>query len=516
MAGPLSFDAVFGAVEPKLSGFIQSQKKAIAKVEKKKQQQEERDKAAAEAAKPDTAKVNGHKSSSGQAKSLPKPMKPFSKTAVGQFTYQLKKLPALWVAQVKVLSKQDAKEGSKITTAWDDVASRRLREKALSELVDKLGLKAGKNIIIDTKHGLGGNLIISPDWLSQSEKHSLTLGSVDLVEPKRGETQDTIRCDIVELVKFSGSETNDDFYVKNLEVFIQSMQGGSHLAAPHINDDQIKPSMFDVSKGNQNGEHPTKENVQYPLRIRNNVSIDAKAKVLKMNFELVPCTPSSSKDISLRNIIEDVFGQYITDDNASQYLHILKQFLVGTEVERNYATLNNNAGPFKIVDVKMPDSVPKITCRNGKTYTVAEYFEHEVAYAGGKLKLDHPLFPLVLQGTDCWLPMEVLRPVKIQPLHRFDALVPKLLTCVGLFSKTSVDGKMQLDQGKSVLEAQAGAFFEELTNTAAGEVKTEVCDDLCVESREALTMAQGTKVAFLEVVDDGHFVPVDLVELAWL
>ncbi|KAF1843545.1 uncharacterized protein K460DRAFT_147027 [Cucurbitaria berberidis CBS 394.84] len=231
--------------------------------------------------------------------------------------------------------------------------------------------------------------------------------------------------------------------------------------------DQIDPLAWNFSHDARAFDRSNLPNTShvYPLRLRNQVSINVTEKSLRMDFNLVPCIPDPQKNPKdkkhLRAILGDVFGQALHDGNVSQYLPMLQDFFLGMEVKRNYRPDE----PFKLVDVAMPQnfkpSVIKGVAGNSTSYTVVDYF-NQVILEDGK-KIEYPHFPLVRGGLDSWFPMEMLQPVKEQPLHRFEPLLPTLKKHVVQFSK--------LDRaGEAVAKKQADDFFDEFTKVRGNDI----------------------------------------------
>ena len=201
-------------------------------------------------------------------------------------------------------------------------------------------------------------------------------------------------------------ESNDDkdckLYFKSLDLLIQSRHAivdqslgnlsmnrelfskipDSKAAPPESKTTSITPLIEGYTHKSSTGSQQMKERL-YPLYIRSRLSIDAEEKLLHMVFDLTCALPTTCGNVY--EILLDVFGDHMNEESIGRLQPIIRDLLVGLQVQRNYEhtkrkttseSRNTWSEPFLIREIVFAKDVgEKIKDSDGKEIDVYGYFK---------------------------------------------------------------------------------------------------------------------------------------------
>lgn len=255
-------------------------------------------------------------------------------------------------------------------------------------------------------------------------------------------------------------ESNDDkdckLYCKSLDLLIQSRHAivdqslgnlsmnrelfskipDSKAAPPESKTTSITPLIEGYTHKSSTGSQQMKERL-YPLYIRSRLSIDAEEKLLHMVFDLTCVLPTTCGNVY--EILLDVFGDHMNEESIGRLQPIIRDLLVGLQVQRNYEhtkrkttseSRNTWSEPFLIREIVFAKDVgEKIKDSDGKEIDVYGYFKKRkspVEMKNGICRLtwidynqdrdiEHQYLPLIGDGRGSYFPMtKVKLPEKVQ------------------------------------------------------------------------------------------------------
>jgi hypothetical protein len=255
-------------------------------------------------------------------------------------------------------------------------------------------------------------------------------------------------------------ESNDDkdrkLYCKSLDLLIQSRHAivdqslgnlsmnrelfskitDSKAAPPESKTTSITPLIEGYTHKSSTGSQQMKERL-YPLYIRSRLSIDAEEKLLHMVFDLTCALPTTCGNVY--EILLDVFGDHMNEESIGRLQPIIRDLLVGLQVQRNYEhtkpkttseSRNTWSEPFLIREIVFAKDVgEKIKDSDGKEIDVYGYFKKRkspVEMKNGICRLtwidynqdrdiEHQYLPLIGDGRGSYFPMtKVKLPEKVQ------------------------------------------------------------------------------------------------------
>ena len=259
-------------------------------------------------------------------------------------------------------------------------------------------------------------------------------------------------------------ERNDDkdrkLYCKSLDLLIQSRHAivdqslgnlsmnrelfskipDSKAALPESKTTFITPLIKGYTHKSSTGSQQMKERL-YPLYIRSRLSIDAEEKLLHMVFDLTCALPTTYGNVY--EILRDVFGDHINKESIGRLQPIIRDLLVGLQVQRNYGhtkprttneSMNTWSEPFLVREIVFAKDVrKKVKDYDDEEIDVYGYFKKRkssLKMEGGICRLtwidynqdrdiEHQYLPLIGDGRGSYFPMtKVKLPEKVQVFPR--------------------------------------------------------------------------------------------------
>ncbi|KAH6407659.1 hypothetical protein HBI14_163420 [Parastagonospora nodorum] len=377
---------------------------------------------------------------------------PHSKTAVGRLTYELTDLPPLFVATVETLCpKTSAQEP---IDNWEAVAHKRLRKDAVREMIAKtIKVDDLANVAINQDgNGTLDQVVVPVSPETQALTQNLVPGQTELDHTKmmakkaeadskeeaasKAAAHRPVACKILpqkdiddkkkaelywksfdSLIQMRTSQIDDPSGTSRHTCYIQdfpSVINGPNKINPFLCSQRAVP--MEVGSGLSLG-----------LRIQPSLNTDHKC--LHLDFDLVAYDPKGS----LHSALFDAFGKNGLLSKPLEHLTVLAGLLKGLQVRCKYVVEKDPLEPgkkaslldsknsyrgrlFRIADVKIPEDV-KFNVGT-ETYTVASFFNERVLPTSQELQ--YPELPLVSDGKDHWVPLEMLIVEHAQPIHHKD------------------------------------------------------------------------------------------------
>jgi hypothetical protein len=398
-------------------------------------------------------KRKAEKKAAEKAASEAEAWKSSSKTVLGRLTYRLKDLTDLQIIRVEFWS-------SKSPDDYVRIYSRKHQEPAWKELFEDAFLEY-KDIAAINKKPVGRkhecHLIIPSHSIRNIRLGRYPLQTRYPGNDKLGLSGGPMECRVTGV---SLLESNDDkdrkLYCKSLDLLIQSRHAimdqslgnlsmnreflrkipDSKAAPPESKTTSITPSIEGYTQKSSTDSQQMKERL-YPLYIRSRLSIDAEEKLLHMVFDLTCALPTTCGNVY--EILLDVFGDHMNEESIGRLQPIIRDLLVGLQVQRNYEhtkpkttseSRNTWSEPFLIREIVFAKDVgEKIKDSDGKEIDVYGYFKKRkspVEMKNGICRLtwidynqdrdiEHQYLPLIGDGRGSYFPMtKVKLPEKVQ------------------------------------------------------------------------------------------------------
>lgn len=420
-------------------------------------------------------KRKAEKKAAEKAASEAEAWKSSSKTVLGRLTYRLKDLPDLQIIRVEFWSSKSLDESREVHTPDDYVRiySRKHQEPAWKELFEIVFLEY-KDIAAINKKPVGRkhecHLIIPSHSIRNIRLGRYPLQTEYPGNDKLGLPGGRMECRVTGV---SLLERNDDkdrkLYCKSLDLLIQSRHAivdqslgnlsmnrelfskipDSKAAPPESKTTFITPLIKGYTHKSSTGSQQMKERL-YPLYIRSRLSIDAEEKLLHMVFDLTCALPTTYGNVY--EILRDVFGDHINKESIGRLQPIIRDLLVGLQVQRNYGhtkprttneSMNTWSEPFLVREIVFAKDVgKKIKDYDDEEIDVYGYFKKRkssLKMEGGICRLtwidynqdrdiEHQYLPLIGDGRGSYFPMtKVKLPEKAQVLPRSADIVSQPL-----------------------------------------------------------------------------------------
>ncbi|CAN9131797.1 unnamed protein product [Alternaria alternata] len=368
-----------------------------------------------------------------------------SKTVLGRLTYRLKDLPDLQIIRVEFWSSKSLDENREVHTPDDYVRiySRKHQEPAWKELLENAFLEY-KDIAAINKKPVGRkhecHLIIPSHSIRNIRLGRYPLQTEYPGNDKLGLPGGRMECRVTGV---SLLESNDDkdrkLYCKSLDLLIQSRHAivdqslgnlsmnrelfskipDSKAAPSESKTTSITPLIEGYTHKSSTDSQQMKERL-YPLYIRSCLSIDAEEKLLHMVFDLTCALPTTYGNVY--EILLDVFGDHMNEESIGRLQPIIRDLLVGLQVQRNYEhtkpkttseSRNTWSEPFLIREIVFAKDVgEKIKDSDGKEIDVYGYFKK---HYNQDRDIEHQYLPLIGDGRGSYFPMtKVKLPEKVQ------------------------------------------------------------------------------------------------------
>ncbi|CAN9106409.1 unnamed protein product [Alternaria alternata] len=390
-------------------------------------------------------KRKAEKKAAEKAASEAEAWKSSSKTVLGRLTYRLKDLPDLQIIRVEFWSSKSLDENREVHTPDDYVRiySRKHQEPAWKELLENAFLEY-KDIAAINKKPVGRkhecHLIIPSHSIRNIRLGRYPLQTEYPGNDKLGLPGGRMECRVTGV---SLLESNDDkdrkLYCKSLDLLIQSRHAivdqslgnlsmnrelfskipDSKAAPSESKTTSITPLIEGYTHKSSTDSQQMKERL-YPLYIRSCLSIDAEEKLLHMVFDLTCALPTTYGNVY--EILLDVFGDHMNEESIGRLQPIIRDLLVGLQVQRNYEhtkpkttseSRNTWSEPFLIRETVFAKDVgEKIKDSDGKEIDVYGYFKKH--YNQDRV-IEHQYLPLIGDGRGSYFPMtKVKLPEKVQ------------------------------------------------------------------------------------------------------
>ncbi|CAN9087480.1 unnamed protein product [Alternaria alternata] len=390
-------------------------------------------------------KRKAEKKAAEKAASEAEAWKSSSKTVLGRLTYRLKDLPDLQIIRVEFWSSKSLDENREVHTPDDYVRiySRKHQEPAWKELLENAFLEY-KDIAAINKKPVGRkhecHLIIPSHSIRNIRLGRYPLQTEYPGNDKLGLPGGRMECRVTGV---SLLESNDDkdrkLYCKSLDLLIQSRHAivdqslgnlsmnrelfskipDSKAAPSESKTTSITPLIEGYTHKSSTDSQQMKERL-YPLYIRSCLSIDAEEKLLHMVFDLTCALPTTYGNVY--EILLDVFGDHMNEESIGRLQPIIRDLLVGLQVQRNYEhtkpkttseSRNTWSEPFLIREIVFAKDVgEKIKDSDGKEIDVYGYFKK---HYNQDRDIEHQYLPLIGDGRGSYFPMtKVKLPEKVQ------------------------------------------------------------------------------------------------------
>ncbi|CAN9129688.1 unnamed protein product [Alternaria alternata] len=429
-------------------------------------------------------KRKAEKKAAEKAASEAEAWKSSSKTVLGRLTYRLKDLPDLQIIRVEFWSSKSLDENREVHTPDDYVRiySRKHQEPAWKELLENAFLEYKDIAAINKK----------PTEYPGNDKLGLPGGRMEC------------RVTGVSLL-----ESNDDkdckLYCKSLDLLIQSRHAivdqslgnlsmnrelfskipDSKAAPPESKTTSITPLIEGYTHKSSTGSQQMKERL-YPLYIRSRLSIDAEEKLLHMVFDLTCALPTTCGNVY--EILLDVFGDHMNEESIGRLQPIIRDLLVGLQVQRNYEhtkpkttseSRNTWSEPFLIREIVFAKDVgEKIKDSDGKEIDVYGYFKK---HYNQDRDIEHQYLPLIGDGRGSYFPMtKVKLPEKVQVFPKSaDILSRPLRKKIHDLELLETDGQKNMERmgetfwGLLIKQQQDVNIGKGIIQTAKGTVSTQ-------------------------------------------
>ncbi|CAN9132438.1 unnamed protein product [Alternaria alternata] len=383
-------------------------------------------------------KRKAEKKAAEKAASEAEAWKSSSKTVLGRLTYRLKDLPDLQIIRVEFWSSKSLDENREVHTPDDYVRiySRKHQEPAWKELLENAFLEYKDIAAINKK----------------PSRHAIvdqSLGNLSM----------------------------------NRELF--SKIPDSKAAPPESKTTSITPLIEGYTHKSSTGSQQMKERL-YPLYIRSRLSIDAEEKLLHMVFDLTCALPTTCGNVY--EILLDVFGDHMNEESIGRLQPIIRDLLVGLQVQRNYEhtkpkttseSRNTWSEPFLIREIVFAKDVgEKIKDSDGKEIDVYGYFKK---HYNQDRDIEHQYLPLIGDGRGSYFPMtKVKLPEKVQVFPKSaDILSRPLRKKIHDLELLETDGQKNMERmgetfwGLLIKQQQDVNIGKGIIQTAKGTVSTQ-------------------------------------------
>jgi hypothetical protein len=318
--------------------------------------------------------------------------KPHSRTAVGQLTQDIQRMPSLYVSNVLV-------EGG-MGKSWEPVNSRKLRLEAVDKWLDKTGINFEHKRFthIGASQGVVRVILLLPGQqyedaakirFKSASKEPLD-GVRRTIKTERGTEEHNIRCRLQESKQ--NSKDSNDVYTKAFNFILRDILAREDFLESIPLADGTSNCIESMLRGCSRTSGSLVPS-DYRLNLRIQPSVNVTQQQLLMNVDIVPCIPNKP----LYEVVLDLVGQsgvtVVNMEKVAEWLPSVTHSLRGlkvrcgyvpgkrTRVGREKATILGPANlhqgrAFCIRDIKMPgDHAVTEFDVDGKRGTVYDHFE---------------------------------------------------------------------------------------------------------------------------------------------
>ncbi|KAH7072532.1 hypothetical protein FB567DRAFT_612030 [Paraphoma chrysanthemicola] len=316
--------------------------------------------------------------------------RPHSKTAIARLTYHFKELPKLFVVEVNIFSIMDVPQENDTRQVWN----RKLREAALTELLDHERYNNYRRYIAFDTRGRKNNIIVSLHGGNESIiKNLFQEDGHDLDDTRRRIKSPDGR------FAYARYGIDHDFF--------------EEVKQPGLNK-------LDVSDKNEGSE--------WDLTLRNTPTIDARRRLLHLNYDLDIAIPTNKR---VHNILSDILGpDTIIDGEAAHVMAVVQRLLVGLQVRCAYRTperdamirgdkgevflkqIDRSTRQVRISDIKNPSAVPNFSVHGLPGLFSVESFFNKLVLPGdntvAKQGNTDKCLLLVSDSKGRWVPIDMI------------------------------------------------------------------------------------------------------------
>ncbi|CAN9086024.1 unnamed protein product [Alternaria sp. RS040] len=380
-------------------------------------------------------KRKAEKKATEKAASEAEAWKSSSKTVLGRLTYRLKNLPDLQIIRVEFWSSKSLEGNREVHTPDEYVRiySRKHQEPAWKELFETVFLDY-KDIAAINEKPVGRkhecHLIIPSHSIRNISLGRYPLQTKYPRNDKLGLPEGPMECRVTGIFLLTSNNDKDrKLYCKSLDLLLQSRHAimaqddkklpmsleffinspGSETAPPGLKTASITPLIEGYTHNSSGGSQQIKESL-YPLYIRSRLSINAEEKLLHMVFDLTCALPTTRGNVY--EILLDVFGGHMNVESIGRLQPIIRDLLVGLQVQRNYEhtkpkttseSRNTWSEPFLIREILFAKDVgEKIKDSDGEENDVYGYFKK---HCNQDRDIEHQYLPLIGDGRGSYFPM---------------------------------------------------------------------------------------------------------------
>jgi hypothetical protein len=384
-----------------------------------------------------------------------------SKTSLGRMTYTLKDLPVLFIAEITTLVQQQMT--SPTAEGWELVKSIRIRRKVIDDLLSRSKLGRLSNYITfdigarGTRDHLITTLMLGENFLKEQLTHDrIIVGNVwkraKRADPNNNASQSLDQQIAREISGPSATALGDkeqaNLYWRSLDLLIRKYASQSMYSAgdqistefvqelPNTTGHSNKIDPFEGLEPEPSANVTSRKTPEFGtgllLGLRIHPSLNGEHKRLHLDFDVVPHIPIGP----LLQVLSNILGLVDFKENPDHYVPVLKDMLKGIHVRCLYAPRSKQVGGsleilawetiergrrFQIKEVRRARKVPEFEM-NGQSYSVASYFNSKftsptsterrslqtLGILPDGMRLAYPELPLVSDGKDHWVPLELL------------------------------------------------------------------------------------------------------------